>query len=705
LLRIALLVALSTATVLTVDNLFKWTVARTVPASELGPFFARYYAALNGASLVVQLLVGGALVRRLGVVATVSITPALLTLGGIGTLVSGGALPSVLGVKAVDGSLRHSLHRVTTELVYLPVPPKMRDRAKPLIDGPLARIVQAVTAASLLALGETHVLSRHALSFALIALAVAWLTTAATLRRPYLSLLRRALAGGSHDSRPGPEPIDVANAELLVERLASRDPAEVVAAMKVLTRRGRGRLVPALVLYHQDERVLLYALETFGASTRADWIPLAERLVADPRESIRSAAMRALAQREKLEELERLANDGSPRVQGYVAVHLALRESGALAVHPRIAPLLGAETDEGAMGRLGMLTALADVPPGDRASELLLGVVGRQQHDRSSPWVTAVARAVARQRELRLVPVLLEQLAMSEGREAARTALVELGEPALDTAWAALQDHTRDRHLRVHLPRTLSRFGTKRAAEYLLENLETESDGLVRYKSLRGLGRLVADFNVRVDRARVERLASRNLVEHLRLLGLRTALDAPPAYDRAVDPRRAVATGELLVGLLEDKLNQSLERAFRLLKIAHPREDIHRVHVAALSNDKRARANAGEFLDTLLTRRDQELLRSLLRLVTDDLEPSERVTRAASYLERPAPHTRHEALIALVEDPDVTVASIASVHALALGDAPLKAAAARAAKEREAVDRGAARFLDTPLPLREPAHA
>jgi len=40
-------VCLSTAALLVVDYLFKWTVARSIPHERLGAFFARYYTILN----------------------------------------------------------------------------------------------------------------------------------------------------------------------------------------------------------------------------------------------------------------------------------------------------------------------------------------------------------------------------------------------------------------------------------------------------------------------------------------------------------------------------------------------------------------------------------------------------------------------------------------------------------------------------------
>jgi HEAT repeat protein len=212
---------------------------------------------------------------------------------------------------------------------------------------------------------------------------------------------------------------------------------------------------------------------------------------------------------------------------------------------------------------------------------------------------------------------------------------------------------------------TLARFGTQDAADRLLQEIENERDGLVRYKAIRGLGRLVADKNVRMDRVRVERLAYANLLEHFRLLGLRAPFDSSPADGRG-HVARAEPTERLLVGLLDDKLRQSLERTFRLLKIAHPREDIHSAHVAGLSEDRRARANAAEFLDTLLRRRDQRGLRDLLRIVTDDLSASERVLRARPLLPHPPPETRDAALARLIEDGDAALASLAKLHLAAV---------------------------------------
>jgi hypothetical protein len=141
---------------------------------------------------------------------------------------------------------------------------------------------------------------------------------------------------------------------------------------------------------------------------------------------------------------------------------------------------------------------------------------------------------------------------------------------------------------------------------------------------------------------------------------------------------------------------QSLERAFRLLKIAHKREDIHRVHTAALSLDRRVRSNAGEFLDTLLWGRARRDLRELFRLVVDDLEPAERVKRAAPHLGS-IPRDRDQALAALIEDRDEAVAMLSSYYALTLGAESLRASVERARRDRPSLDTLLQRFLGATL--------
>jgi hypothetical protein len=154
-------------------------------------------------------------------------------------------------------------------------------------------------------------------------------------------------------------------------------------------------------------------------------------------------------------------------------------------------------------------------------------------------------------------------------------------------------------------------------------------------------------------------------VEYFRLLGLRAPFTVRP-------PLHPALTESLLTGLLDDKLRQSLERTFRLLKVAHPGDDLHRVQIATVSGDSRIRANAGEFLDALLRRRDQGSLRQLLLVVADELSMTEQVVRASALLHTTPPATRAAALALMVDDADAALRALASLHAANVSGKPAR---------------------------------
>ena len=537
LIRVAVVVFLSTATFLALDYLFKSTLARTMPSARVAPFIAHYYFGLNCVSLVVQLLLTSAVVRRLGMLPGARASPpcsssAARSLRSCG----GGSLPSVLLVKGIDGSLRYSIHRVTGELIYLPVPPTARQRAKPLIDGALARASQTVTGAALLALGGTALVGPRPLAFFVAALATAWLATVVTMRRPYLSLLRSALTSGSLDVAESPQPIDLETAQLLVQRLASEDPFEVKGAMTALSRRGRAGFVPALVLLHHDERVLVQALEMFGESPRSDWFALARPLLHDP--ARRCAWQPRAPWRGTSSSMQRRSPTTSAGGRGDTGrcgwlSGTRRRRLPSISPSPRCSDQGG---EPGASARLGLLAAIADAPPTPRLLPLLRLIAGEHRPPRRATrrsswrWRSRASR-IAPHPRARLVP-LGARRARGRPRRAGRARRPRARRGAPD---AARQD--RERRLRLHMPKTLARFATRRAAEFLLEEIETEQDGLIRYKAIRALRVLVTGHRIFVDRQRAERLCSADLEDHFGRLALRYALDfpaEPPGATRAL---------------------------------------------------------------------------------------------------------------------------------------------------------------------------
>lgn len=671
--RLVALIGVSTAAVLAADYLFKSTVARSLPAEQLGSFFATAYTVMNATALIVQLVLAQYLVRRIGIIAAYCVLPTLLVAGGGATVLLGGAVIATVLVKGADGALRHSLHRIATELLWLPLPDEVRSRVKTLVDTVVVRGVQALFAGVLLGLAMLGADGPIVLGSLIIGLSALWLTLAVALRRPYLAVFRNALHRPGAGEHVGELQLDLESVEVVVEALSSREPARAIAAMDLLASGNRSRLIPALILYHEAPEVLSHALDIIAVPDRTDWRPLAQRLLDHPSDPVRVAVVRALARIGDVTSISLRLDDPSPAVRGHAAFWLAERAGGPPHLHAAVMRVLAAEETDRPQDAVQfpgrpdhnerVLTQVALLQAMERHGHAgwvdVLSALARSE-DRTI--LDALVRAVQRVGDASFLPMLIERLRFRHGRDLVRDTIVAMGEPALDQLAAALDNSTTDRLVRRHLPRTISRFRTQRAADLLMHTLAQENDGYVRYKALRGLGRLVAESPVRVDRQRIEHLIKDNLIEHLRLTSILQPLKAAAM---SISPE-ASAAGDILRGLLEDKRSQSLDRAFRLLQIAHRREDVRSSALVIAGVDRKLRAQALEYLDALTLSSEIKEIRDLFRLIADDLPDVERIRRSAPFIPA-APATVERSLVLLLRDKDESVVGIAAHFALKAG--------------------------------------
>jgi len=189
--RVLSWVLLGTIALTVVDFVFKSTVAQNIPTERLGPFFARFYLGLNTVALVVQVVGAGWLLRGLGAHRSSALLPTLIFGGALG-LIAGPVLPFAVALKAVDGSLRHTLYRSSVELLFLPLGSRRRQHAKAMVEVFGHRGGQAV--ASVLIIGAVALgLSAAELGFGLLILVAGWLAAIFSTRRRYVEEFRLRL--------------------------------------------------------------------------------------------------------------------------------------------------------------------------------------------------------------------------------------------------------------------------------------------------------------------------------------------------------------------------------------------------------------------------------------------------------------------------------------------------------------------------------
>lgn len=648
--RLGGLVLVSTVALTLGDYVFKSQVAQHIDRAQLPEFFATVYMVLNVLALVAQFALTGWLLRAAGLHRALWVLPALVAMGATGVALGGGLVAALL-LKGADGTLRYSLHRTTTELLFLPIPDGLRARVKPLIDMLAQRGGQAI--ASLFILSEV-VLRRGdvVLSLAAAVLCVVWIAWSIDLRPHYLELFRNALREGTMRRDPDAPELDLEALEALFAALNSREDVEVVAALDLLAEEGRVRLIPALILYHPSAEVVLRALDVLGPSGRADFVPVADRLLSHQNAEIRAAALRARAAAAPDEKLLRSAmEDPSPLVQATALVGLVSAgwtQEDALAASRTLMDQRFPEAPR-ALARAIRLQPAAPFKP------VLFELA--QSADREVQ--AQAAHAMQAMGDLDFLPALLPLLHPHEVREAARSALVSLGPPALALLDRALADDRLPHEIRRHLPRTISRFPAEEAAPLLLARLLAEPDGMVRFKILRGLGRLATGRpDLPLDDAVLREATARTLEAAFRLVDWRLTLL------RGVQevPARATPGHELLVALLRDKEVHARERVFRLLDLQLRGQDLERIYRGLATADAKVQASSRELLEAMLPPHVREAVLALVNDVPDRM----RLTQAVAFY-RATDRGYEDLLASLLDEPGETLRCIAAYHVAELG--------------------------------------
>src|SRR5262249_3011304 len=173
---------LATMSATIIDFIFKGVVTRDLPSRNLATVFAATSFTVNASALALQTLFVGPLIRRLGVTRSMAVLPSALVVAA-GALVGGTGLAGTIAARITDGTLRYSVHRAVSDLLYVPLAAGVRARIKSLIDVLSQRVGQVVASLAILAilaLGGGY----RSLAAAIAALSVTTIVIALRLTRP-----------------------------------------------------------------------------------------------------------------------------------------------------------------------------------------------------------------------------------------------------------------------------------------------------------------------------------------------------------------------------------------------------------------------------------------------------------------------------------------------------------------------------------------
>jgi HEAT repeat protein len=538
-------------------------------------------------------------------------------------LVAEAAFPAALLVlasvlKAGDVGLRYSLDHATRELLFVPAAPLARVRAKAYVDVLTHRLAEGVAAVVLLTVtvGWLEPLDTAWLVLALVAV---WLVATVSAQRRYVEALQRRFNERAIDDGMALDVTEVGTLEMLIEALGSAESGHVLRALDLLASNQRGRLIPPLLLHHDDARVRLRTLEILRAEGRRDALALIEKCLGDDDGDVRAEAVQTLAvllgaggpdlMRSRLD-------DPDPRVRAAAVACLASfgderdrTHAGLVVAH------MACEDDPAA--RVQAAQALAQSP-----DQLFRGELVRLLYDRDWLVVRAALDAVRVRVERDgwnpiYVPILVSLLRHRRVKHEAREALVACGVDVVPALRHFLTDRGEQLWVRRALPKTLARFASQAALDALFAGLEGCDDRLFRRKSIEALAR--CPKLAAADR-RLERVVHDECRQSLAALLDLLAVSAQGAFELSGPQLVWRESPTLLQRLLDERRRDHLENALRLVALRVEGAEAARAREHLLGEDASRRMQAIELLDNLTP----APLRRPLMVVIDDLDAGER---------------------------------------------------------------------------------
>lgn len=617
-----------------VDLQFNWAVEQTTSGlDQRTAFYGNFFSVMGIAALFFQLLFTSRIHRTLGIGFALRVLPIAMAAGTAALLLAAGLFPELviaaaLTLKIGESGLRYSLDGATRELLFLPVPSRLRIKAKAVIDVFVEKGAKGLAALLLLPVtfGLLTVVQVGWLSLVLVAV---WLAVIVFTAREYVEAFRAGLKQRSVDTAIPVDLSDLATLELLLESLGSSDRRQVLHSLDILIANRRADLVPPLLLYHDDPEVRRRTLMILAEAGRVDVAPLIERRLGDGDPDVQAEAIRVLAgmQGKNICELMLPKLDESEPGVRAAAVACIANHGDAEMLRQACQVLQDLLTDEEPASRAEAAKAIGAVHE-PRFQEHLIQLLYDPDQQVVRQSIAAVRRRVTRDGFNPLyIPTLISLLRDRRVKHEAREALVAFGEPAIPPLVHFMNDVEEAIWVRRALPKAIARIGTLAAGRALLEGLESGEDSLHRRKLIEALTS-IRDSRV-LWQQETARIGGQIAAESRRCLAALAALDGLGLIHKGTWIGGGICwqadqVPTLLDQLLQEQTEAHLRNVFGLLTLLHDADQIWSAYRSLTSGQKMLRARALEFLDNTLV----ALAKRHVFAVIDDCPLSDKLERA-----------------------------------------------------------------------------
>jgi ATP:ADP antiporter, AAA family len=535
-------------------------------------FLGAFQMALFFVSYLLQILLTGRILKKFGLRTALFVAPVVLAFGAASGIALGFLLPGALMVwatlmRGTDKSLSLSLSQSTREVLYIPVPPETRAKAKVFIDLFVNKFADVVASILILIFAIWLGWTVPELSLLTLGIILIWAVLNHRITREYIGIVKKNLTIKWPDAdKYVLEHVDLDATKLVFDTLESRNRSSVLYAMNLMDLVQRDKLSPELrkIIGEHASEVRAGSFDTLLDVAGTKLVPemddvLEERDFGAEVREVLSLDVYQQLMREHIEKSTEHPGPGSALAQMEIAK------------------------------ALGMMSA--DSPLVKNLAKLLRS---------NSPEVVGYAlESAGRQRKREFVPLIVPHLGRPGTAEAAAGALLEYGDRIAGMLKDYLADPAEESAVRKAIPAILARMGTPRAAAILVHELKAR-EAAVSAEIIAALDKLRSaqpdiPFAAADIQPEIFNLVAKacGLVQELALVHQKG--------------RPAASAGDF-----EALFARTLQQIFSLVGLLYSRDDVARAFQNYHEGSKTSVDYALELLENILDKEIKEVLLPLL---------------------------------------------------------------------------------------------
>jgi AAA family ATP:ADP antiporter len=579
---------MATAIIITtlVDFQFNSVIERSLVNQDARTaFLGTFFTGLLVFSYFIHVFLTSRVLKNFGMRMALSIAPIFLLAASIAIFFSPAAflLYWAVAIKGGDKSLAHSLNQSVRELLYIPISPEIKYKAKVFIDMFINKFAKGIAALILLiCIFVFHFTVIH-LSLIIIGFSLLWIFLNRWITREYVGNVKRNLKIKWQDADKFiSETVDIDMTKLVFDTLQSKDRSSVLYAMNLFDLIKKEKMSPELrsIIAHKSDHIQACAMDSL--------LELDGELLL-PKEDD------ALGQEDITTQIQEIMSQD--------VYQQLLKE--------QLDKIVDEPGDEGEVSRMEVAKVLGMI----ESSLPIASELNRLLKDKSPDVLRYAIESAGKLKRREFVPYLIKHLSTPRVESASSKALVEYGNKITGILKDYLADSDVNLKTRRAIPDILEQVGTQRAADLLAIELKRKEDE-VETEIIEAL------YKIRIKHPEVH-FPQKPILEKAIQIIKKCYFILLEMHDLMADRRK-----DNLVSDMEKNLARSLKHIFELLSLVYSPDDIIKAYQNICTGTKKSMDYSVELLDNILQREVKEVLLPLI----DDISFEDRVRKCKKMI-------------------------------------------------------------------------